>query len=410
MVGPVTVFELPATRTDRLAEGPRVAHLRRKDYGVADTASCRLGNWCHRVTPLRAPWLIGLPTCFAWWATEHAGKGVSRAYVAFETDPWDAPGPPPGPPAAEANLTRELEHLIPWRPPPGAIALRPLRSDADWEALQAFTVRAQGWEEDPGGQGYAAWSLQARRAGVERRGTQLGAFAGGRLVGGAALLEDTVEARYQEVVVDAEFRGRGIATALVGTLAQEARSRRPSLPIWITARNGRQADRIYNRLGFAPRTMSWCWAMDAPLSEPEIRRRWTLLQTAAIPMEQWHHRDHLWAAVCVLGEHGGQVRPALDALRAIIGRLLDALGVEATESSGYHETLTRGFLAVVAQQRSAHPKDSLVEATIRAQLAFGDKRYLLKHWSRDRMMSPEARAGWVPPDLEPLPTAHWQSM
>jgi hypothetical protein len=33
---------------------------------------------------------------------------------------------------------------------------------------------------------------------------------------------------------------------------------------------------------------------------------------------------------------------------------------------------------------------------------YGDKNLPFRYWSRERLMSPEARAGWVEPDLEPL--------
>jgi hypothetical protein len=33
----------------------------------------------------------------------------------------------------------------------------------------------------------------------------------------------------------------------------------------------------------------------------------------------------------------------------------------------------------------------------------GGKDWLFTHWSRERLMSVEARRGWVEPDLMPLP-------
>ena len=406
MVRPMAVFDLPSSRTDRLTEGAAVRHARRPQYAVADTPDCRLTYWGHRVVAESPPWEVGLPRCFGWWVAEHGHKGLTKAYVAFEAEPWDAmeaPAPPPGA-TVDANNARSLEELRPWRPVQD-VELRPLTSDADWAELLAFSIESNDYGDDPAGQGYLRWQHGVRRQLVRRGGTQLGAYAGGRLVGAAALLSNGQEARYQDVAVASAFRKRGIATALVGTLARDARARRPHLPIWITSGVGTQADRIYERLGFAKRSLGWCWAMDAPLTEEEIRRRWALLKESTLPMEEWRHRDHLWGAVCVLRDNGGDLSAALDALRAVLQRFLLALGVETTDETGYHETLTRGWLTVVGQQMAAHPGDTLVEAAIRAQLAFADKRYLLRHWNRDTMMSRAARYGWVPPDLAPFADA-----
>ena len=397
----MAVFDLPSSRTDRLTEGSAVRHARHADYAVADTPGRRLTNWGHRVIPAAPPWELDLARCFGWWVDEHGGKGVSKAYVGFEAEPWDAMTPLPAPPGApmEANLARSLRELGAWRPLVG-VELRSLSTDAEWAELLAFSAMVNGYDDDEGDQGYLRWSLAQRRGAVARGGIQLGAYSEGRLVGGAALLTDGREARYADVAVDGGFRNRGIATALVGTLARDLRAAHPTMPVWITATAGSQAERIYERLGFEARSTGWCWVMDAPLTEDEIRRRWARLRESSLSMDHWRHRDHLWAAVMTLREHGGDVLAAVTDLREVIKRFLLVLGVETTTESGYHETLTRGFLKVVAEQMRAQPRDSIAVASIRAQLAFSDKRYLLRHWNRDTMMSHEARHGWVPPDLE----------
>lgn len=33
----------------------------------------------------------------------------------------------------------------------------------------------------------------------------------------------------------------------------------------------------------------------------------------------------------------------------------------------------------------------------------GNSKWLLEHWSRERLFSVEARRAWLPPDLKPLP-------
>jgi hypothetical protein len=79
------------------------------------------------------------------------------------------------------------------------------------------------------------------------------------------------------------------------------------------------------------------------------------------------------------------------------------MGVVQTPTSGYHETLTRFFTWVVWRFVSAAPPglapDELIDELIRQH---GDRDLPLAYYSRERLMSWEARTGWVPPDLRPL--------
>ncbi len=47
------------------------------------------------------------------------------------------------------------------------------------------------------------------------------------------------------------------------------------------------------------------------------------------------------------------------------------------------------------------PLERRVEALLASPL--GQRSALLEFWSRERLMSPAARASWVPPDLKVLP-------
>jgi len=390
----------PGHRTDRLADSPEVSFCWSDGFGVADTPRCRQTNWGHRLVSASPSWEIGLAECFARWADHHAGKGVQQAHVCFEALSPDAPATLSAPGAAlEVLTTSRLEQLASFDTP---LPVRLLSGERDAAQLVNLDMQVHGWGDAPDALEYVRWSRASRRAVFEGGGGEhLGAFDGDRLVGAAALHWDAHEARYQEVAVHPEVRGRGVATSLVGTLAARAGNR--GGPLWINATAGSQAARIYERLGFVPVSTMWSWSMKAPLPVAEIEARWAALQTAELPLSKWGHADHLWGAVCVLRDCGGDLGRAVNRLRGILVALLAANGVQTTADQGYHETLTRGFLSVIAAQRRENPADPFALAVIRAQLAFADKRYLLRHWSRPTMTSAGARAGWVPPDLEPLP-------
>lgn len=59
-------------------------------------------------------------------------------------------------------------------------------------------------------------------------------------------------------------------------------------------------------------------------------------------------------------------------------------------------------MRVVSMLVDMHPKDDERTLVNEALVRFADKRMLLRFYSRDRLMSPEARAGWVEPDLAPF--------
>jgi len=132
-------------------------------------------------------------------------------------------------------------------------------------------------------------------------------------------------------------------------------------------------------------------------SETELDALFEAFEAARIPNEAWQHRDHLAIAALYLLQRKG-----LDDIRAGIQKLNAANGVEVTPTGGYHETITRAWTHLVAHRLEAEKGDRLMK--VNAVIAeLGDKKLLLRYYSRDRIMSQEARYGWLEPDLENLP-------
>src|SRR5262249_45835578 len=120
-----------------------------------------------------------------------------------------------------------------------------------------------------------------------------------------------------------------------------------------------------------------------------------------LPKAEWTHGAHLRVGLChFLRYPEGE---ALRRLRDGIRRYNTACGAANTESSGYHETITRFYVRVIGRFLAAAgrgcPVDELAEELIRL---CGDKGLPLRHWTRERLMGSEARLGWVEPDLRPL--------
>jgi predicted GNAT family acetyltransferase len=83
-------------------------------------------------------------------------------------------------------------------------------------------------------------------------GGWFGAFVGERMVAGLGLFDDgSGVARYQSVVTHPDFRGRGLAGALVRFAGVRALSNRAVTTLVIAADPGDAAIRLYRSLGFA---------------------------------------------------------------------------------------------------------------------------------------------------------------
>ena len=77
------------------------------------------------------------------------------------------------------------------------------------------------------------------------------------------------------------------------------------------------------------------------------------------------------------------------------------------DSQGYHDTITRAYLAGIRAHLAARdPAESRV-ASVDALLASpaGQRDWPLRFYSRPRLFSVAARRAFVTPDLAPLPVA-----
>jgi hypothetical protein len=116
----------------------------------------------------------------------------------------------------------------------------------------------------------------------------------------------------------------------------------------------------------------------------------TGLLDRTLPKPEWTHEAHILACVSLVRRFGAA--EALAVLRAAIPPYNESTGVANTTTGGYHDTITvyyvwaidlllaEGFMVA---ELLAHP---LVERTA-----------LLAWWDKDVLMSPGARAAWLPP-------------
>lgn len=113
-----------------------------------------------------------------------------------------------------------------------------------------------------------------------------------------------------------------------------------------------------------------------------------------LPKPEWTHEAHVAACWAAVRRHG--VSGALALLRDGIQRYNEATGVANTPTSGYHETITRYYVAAVGRIADRPFAEVVTDPTV-------SRDGPLVHWTRDALFTPEARADWVAPDLVPLP-------
>ena len=138
-------------------------------------------------------------------------------------------------------------------------------------------------------------------------------------------------------------------------------------------------------------------------SEAEIIRIGEGVCSCTLPRAEWTHAAHFAAALWLM-----RYRPDLEPSREmpkLIRAYNESVGRVNDDSGGYHETITLASLRAARGVLDANPPDMPVWRIVNALMAsnFANPNWLLEYWSRERLMSVEARRAWLEPDLKSLP-------
>jgi hypothetical protein len=138
-------------------------------------------------------------------------------------------------------------------------------------------------------------------------------------------------------------------------------------------------------------------------SDAEIARLGERFLARVLPKAEWTHEAHLATTTWLLLR-----RPDIDVdeeLPDLIRRYNESVGGVNSDSEGYHETITRVFLAGIrlflSEADLSEPLHELVNELLLSPM--GRRDWPLRFYSRDRLLSVEARRSFVPPDLTALP-------
>ena len=127
------------------------------------------------------------------------------------------------------------------------------------------------------------------------------------------------------------------------------------------------------------------------------------LLARTLPREEWTHEAHLAATTYLVLEH-----PKIDLdvdLPGIISHYNESVGGVNSDTEGYHDTITRAYLRGIRffleEADAGRPIHELVNELLMTPM--GRRDWPLRFWSKELLMSVEARRGWLEPDLAAMP-------
>jgi hypothetical protein len=137
--------------------------------------------------------------------------------------------------------------------------------------------------------------------------------------------------------------------------------------------------------------------MTHKLSESDLAFR-EKFESFAVDPSKFDHRAHLRLAYIYLAS--SDTEAAYQLMRRSLQAFLDHLGVGASK---YHDTMTRAWILAVRHFMEATPDCDSAEAFIDANPIMLDTKIIQTHYSAGLLFSDGARAGFVEPDLDPIP-------
>ena len=112
-----------------------------------------------------------------------------------------------------------------------------------------------------------------------------------------------------------------------------------------------------------------------------------------LPNSEFRHRDHLRLAWLAVRRHGAS------AAEKVVTAGIQKFAEHHSHGPAYHDTMTRFWLRLVAHAVSDRLEIEDFDEFLAAYPLLLEKNTPLRHWSREAMFGPQARAEWRDPDL-----------
>lgn len=122
------------------------------------------------------------------------------------------------------------------------------------------------------------------------------------------------------------------------------------------------------------------------------------MMACTLPKERWTHAAHFASALWLLRDRGDA---AYAEMPGLIRAYNESVGGRNTDTEGYHETITQASLHMAARALQGAPLHVVLAELMAGPC--GQSGWIFDHWTKDVLMSPEARRRWTPPDVQSLP-------
>jgi hypothetical protein len=109
-------------------------------------------------------------------------------------------------------------------------------------------------------------------------------------------------------------------------------------------------------------------------------------------LAEFPHASHVRLTIIYLMRYGRD-----DALDRVASGIQRFAGIKGAPEK-FHVTMTRAWVDLIESARLAHPEIRDPAALVAACPLLLDSRALLHFYARDRLESPAAKGGWIPPD------------
>lgn len=137
------------------------------------------------------------------------------------------------------------------------------------------------------------------------------------------------------------------------------------------------------------------------VSFDEIKKLVESFEACTLPRVQWTHGAHLtvafWYLVCY------PLPEAATKIRAGIQSYNESQGIKQTKDGGYHETITLFWIRLVRHYLTTATLEGHLVVLLNEMLCRYGRQLPFEYYTRDRLLSWEARQNWLEPDLKALP-------
>ncbi|OKH46709.1 hypothetical protein NIES2101_24600 [Calothrix sp. HK-06] len=139
--------------------------------------------------------------------------------------------------------------------------------------------------------------------------------------------------------------------------------------------------------------------MQAPMFQlySDIENLVKAFDNCTLPRSEWNHAAHLTVALWYLKNYE---QDATKRIREGIQKYNTAIVIQTTPNSGYHETITLFWIRTVQNFLSIAEEKSILQLANELVSKY-HPNLPLQYYSRELLMSWQARVNWVEPDLKP---------